>query len=104
MKDALWREKTLDLQREASESSVMLLLHKVSIRLEDIAFNSFRKQSKSQHFAKTSEHVSVVWSELLFIDTKLDLVKVSVSVEAKSLIGENILLKFIVSLRPNADL
>lgn len=70
----------------------MLLLHKVSIRLEDIAFNSFRKQSKSQHFAKTSEHVSVVCSELLFMDTKLDLVKVSVSVEAKSLIGENICL------------
>ena len=82
----------------------MLLLHKVSIRLEDIAFNSFRKQSKYQHFAKTSEHVSVVWSELLFIDTKLDLVKVSVSVEANPLIGENVLLKFIVSLRPNADL
>ena len=82
----------------------MLLLHKVSIRLEDIALNSFRKQSKSQHFAKTSEHVSVVWSELLFIDTKLDLVKMSVPVEANSLIGENVLLKFIVSLRPNADL
>ena len=82
----------------------MWLLHKVSIRLEDIAFNSFRKQSKSQHFARTSEHVSVVWSELLFIDTKLDLVKVSVSVEANPLIGENVLLKFIVSLRPNADL
>ena len=82
----------------------MLLLHKVSIRLEDIAFNSLRKQSKSQHFARTSEHVSVVWYELLFIDTKLDLVKVSVSVEANPLIGENVLLKFTVTLRPNADL
>ena len=81
----------------------MLLLHKVSIRLEDTASNSFRKQSKSQNFAKTSEHVSVVWSELLFIDTKLNLVKVSVSVVANPLIVENVLLKFTVTLRPNAD-